>query len=123
MFYFFPSLFSYANKENSYSTTYDNCLDQAVSTLDMRKCIKAELVYQDKVLNKNYHTLMRRLNPDQKNMLRDAQRVWITYRDKSCALHRDMGSGGTIDLISGDQCYLDLTKQRAGFLEFFLGIH
>ena len=45
-------------------------------------------------------------------LLRDAQRAWIIYRDKSCAAEGHMYSGGSIRPLIENTCKESLTRQR-----------
>ena len=55
---------------------------------------------------------MQALDKGQQNQLRDAQRLWIKFRDADCALLGSL-TGGSIDRINSASCFLDMTKQRA----------
>ena len=45
-------------------------------------------------------------------LLRDAQRAWIIYRDKSCAAEGQMFYGGSIRPLIENTCKESLTRQR-----------
>jgi len=94
-------------------SSYQRCLDNSVSTYDMRVCTGNELEYQDGLLNRYYKQAMRRLSREEKRKLRNAQRAWIKYRDAKCeAAGREM-RGGTGELLLINECILDTTKVRA----------
>jgi len=44
--------------------------------------------------------------------LRDAQRAWIIYRDKSCAAEGHIYSNGSIRPLIVNSCYTRLTRRR-----------
>ena len=62
------------------------------------------------VMNADFGT--QALDKGQQNQLRDAQRLWIKFRDADCALLGSL-TGGSIDRINSASCFLDMTKQRA----------
>ncbi len=45
-------------------------------------------------------------------LLRDAQRAWIIYRDKSCAAEGHMFSGGSMRPLIENSCKESLTRRR-----------
>jgi len=100
-----------------YSHNYQQCLDNSGGvTTSMRLCNSKELKYQDKLLNKNYKGAMKRLDKDKQNELKKIQKLWMKYRDARCNFQFGL-TGGTIDLIMGDECLVDMTAQRAKELE------
>lgn len=51
--------------------------------------------------------------------LRDAQRAWITYRDKACMVEASPNSGGTIQPLIIFSCMERLTRRRTEDLRLF----
>lgn len=51
--------------------------------------------------------------------LRDAQRAWITYRDKACVVEARPYSGGTIQPLIIFSCMERLTRHRTEDLRLF----
>lgn len=49
--------------------------------------------------------------------LRDAQRAWITYRDKACAAEGFLFRGGTMEPFIVSSCMADLTRRRTEALQ------
>lgn len=99
--------------DDDYSTTYGACMDEAGGvTMNMLDCMGSETEQQDARLNQNYKAAMQALTPAQQTQLRDAQRLWIKFRDADCAL-LDSLTGGSIDRINSASCFMDMTKQRA----------
>lgn len=80
--------------------------------MNMLNCMGSETEQHDARLNQNYKAAMQALNKGQQNQLRDAQRLWIKFRDADCALLGSL-TGGSIDRINSASCFLDMTKQRA----------
>lgn len=57
------------------------CMEKDYSTAGMVNCTYAARQKWDEDLNKYYKLLQKKLNPEQKIKLRDAQRAWIKFRD------------------------------------------
>ena len=103
--------------QNQYSSGYQQCIDNSGGvTVAIRTCEKRELKYQDALLNSNYKEAMGLLSTEQKKELKQAQRLWIKYRDKNCGLLFGL-TGGSMDILNGDSCYVDMTARRAMELE------
>ena len=47
-------------------------------------CYDRELAVWDEMLNKSYQTLLKALDKEQQDQLRDMQRAWMESRDKTC---------------------------------------
>ncbi len=91
--------------ENDYST---NGMSQAMND--------AEAEY-DVLLNKYYKLLMSKLNEEDKEVLKQAQRAWIAYRDAerklrvTITLPQYSGGGTMYNLYVADD-YLSITRKR-----------
>lgn len=99
-----------------YSAAYQKCLDSAQTTVSMRGCNGDELKVQDKRLNLAYKNAMAQLEAPQQGRLRDAQRLWVKYRDSNCDMYFQL-TGGSIDALNGGSCVLRMTGERADELE------
>ncbi len=91
----------------------EKCLEQGdETTVGMRQCIGYEHKAWDSMLNKDYQSLMASLDTnDKKTALRDAQRLWNQFVQKFCALGYKFNQG-TIFLVSGDQCMMEMTARQ-----------
>jgi len=99
--------------ENGYSTAYTACMDESGGvTANMLDCIGSEIKQQDARLNQNYNAAMQALEHPQQTHLRDAQRLWIKFRDTDCSLLGSL-TGGTVDGLNQASCFLDMTQKRA----------
>ena len=76
-----------------------------------------EIAYKkwDQELNKNYRTLMARLKPAGKQLLKSAQLSWITYRDNEFKLIDSIYDGiqGTMYIPMRVDEKMQIVKQRA----------
>ncbi|WNL43531.1 lysozyme inhibitor LprI family protein [Halomonas sp. PAMB 3264] len=99
-----------------YTREYTDCMEAAGSvTQSMVECISDEVDVQDKRLNDAYRAIRRELPEARQIALRDAQRLWISYRDANCGFYAT-GEGTMARLISND-CFLSETAERATELE------
>ena len=101
----------------------NDCLqrDGNHTTVNMRQCIGRELTAWDTVLNEEYRALMASLQSDaKKKKLRQAQRNWIKFSQSFCPLAHAF-NGGTLHLLSGDNCMMDLTARQAIALRLLAG--
>jgi uncharacterized protein YecT (DUF1311 family) len=117
-FIFSPSVESSSEVDKEgYSNEYKRCLDNSGGvTTNMRACSKQELSYQDKLLNRYYKQAMKVLDDKKRKELKQVQRQWIKYRDAKCGFDYGL-TGGTMDLVIGDGCMVDMTAQRADELK------
>ena len=86
---------------------------------DMSICAGLAAKQSDAALNRNYVAVMARLSPPGKAALRDAQRAWISFRDKQCFFESNGNDGGSIAPMIASACAQALTDQRARALERF----
>jgi uncharacterized protein YecT (DUF1311 family) len=86
------------------------------NTFDMVECLKAKTAQWDKRLNVAYQQALKDATSDkQRGQLRDAQRLWIQYRDANC-LYFGLGEG-TIARLEAGECMRRTTAARARELE------
>jgi uncharacterized protein YecT (DUF1311 family) len=92
----------------------ENCND-AKSTTEIVQCLATQTAIWDRRLNTAYQKLLSTLPPRRRDRLRNAQRLWVQFRDANCAY---FASGqGSIVRIEAGQCMLRLTAARAQELE------
>lgn len=97
------------------------CLDETVATtVGMVQCADRETKAWDAILNRDYNTLMARLDDAQREKLGAAQRAWIAFRDADCAFPYAFFEGGTIAHPIGAGCMLDHTAERVIDLRGYL---
>ncbi len=109
----------HASAEDKYSAEYDACVEKSEGiTSNLNDCNNKELALQNARLNESYKAAMGALSDEQKTQLRDAQRLWVKYRDANCFMYYKF-SGGTMDQINGAGCMLTMTIDRTGELKWF----
>lgn len=104
-------------QDSNLSKQFTACMDKSGDTTQgMVECIVAEHQRQDVRLNKAYKALMADLTPERKKQLQEAQRAWIKFRDANCGFYYDP-DGGTMARVSGNDCVMTITANRAKELE------
>ena len=99
-----------------YTKRYQSCSDRAQgSYTHILACQGEEVAVQDAKLNEAYSAVMRRLAPPNRKLLRNAERKWLTMRDKKCAL--PLADSGLSNLVDSQECRLEETLSRTGWLE------
>ena len=89
-----------------------NC-DKAISQADINTCFGKDFATADKTLNTLYQQLMKKLEPEDQKLLQNAQRSWISFRDKHCAFVSNTVSGGSIYPTIFSGCATKVTVQRS----------
>lgn len=90
------------------------------NTLEMRKCASDQYQIADQKLNQTYQKLMGQLSPERKKRLIEAQRAWISFRDKTCSFEASEVLGGTAEPLFLTQCLAKVTQQRVQDLQNYL---
>jgi uncharacterized protein YecT (DUF1311 family) len=85
------------------------------NTYEMVECLKAKAAQWDKRMTIAYQQALKGTATLQHDQLRNAQRLWIQYRDANC-LYYGMGEG-SIALIDAEECVRSMTEARARELE------
>ncbi|MDO4725291.1 MAG: lysozyme inhibitor LprI family protein, partial [Comamonadaceae bacterium] len=100
-----------------YTEDYGRCLERAdAANADIIDCMAKELAVQDGRLNTHYQALRAQLSAPRKEQLKNAQRLWLQYRDAHCAFLFDP-DGGTITRLLANDCTLRETALRAQELQ------
>lgn len=102
--------------------TYENRVENNLSTMRMNEAKKEMYDSYDLLLNKYYKELMSIITPKQKKSLKESQREWIKYRDKELNFLGELNSNknGTIwDMIYWDHS-IKLLKDRVDELVSYL---
>jgi uncharacterized protein YecT (DUF1311 family) len=93
----------------------DICTEKDPSTAGMVRCTDVAYKKWDQELNKNYRTLMARLKPAGKQLLKSAQLSWIAYRDSEFKLIDSIYDSiqGTMYIPMRIDEKMQIVKQRA----------
>ncbi|MBF9195278.1 lysozyme inhibitor LprI family protein [Microvirga terrestris] len=91
----------------------DDCKGETQSEMNM--CAEHKFEKADKAMNERYTKLMKRLDRDDQGKLRDAQRAWISYRDKVCDFETS-GLGSVRPMIFAG-CMTMLTELHIRYLD------
>lgn len=89
--------------------------NNATTQVDMNMCANEGYERVDAALNEIYGQLrrnMQKTNPDSVPLLVDAQRAWITFRDKHCAFVSSGYEGGSMQSFVITSCRTELTEYR-----------
>jgi uncharacterized protein YecT (DUF1311 family) len=96
----------------------DPCIKRTrESNPEMIECYDIELKIWDVLLNKNFQALRAELDEDQLKELREMQRAWIVYRDRTCAFYYVKIKGSMAGPM-GAACRLRKTARCALLLAF-----
>jgi len=90
------------------------CADQS-TTVGIADCFMAQARQWDGRLNAAYKALQSRIDPEQRQKLLAAQRLWIQFRDANCAFYG--AREGTMRVIEAAQCQRDMTEARTRELD------
>ena len=69
------------------------CAKDDAADREVIACEDRERLVWDNMLNRSYQALMKALDDEQKDKLREMQRAWIASRDKSCTFLYDYFQG------------------------------
>lgn len=86
----------------------DNCDQPNLTGFDSVYCFAKVYIGEDARMGDNYQTMRSLLNAGNFATLRQAQRNWLAYRDRTC-----MTGPTTVNV----DCALNLTRTRANFLQ------
>jgi|GEM_PF-489071 len=89
----------------------------AKTQADLATCTAKDTASADTALNAVYKALAARLAPADLKRLRDAQRAWISFRDKECAFRTQPYSDGSVYSSLVETCRAELTKARLAQLQ------
>jgi len=103
-----------AEAASMFDDEYKPCGEQP-NTIAIVACVDAKTKAWDRRLNAAYGALLRGVEGGQRDPLRNAQRLWIQYRDANCQFYGSQE--GTIRQIKAAECVRAMTRDRALELE------
>lgn len=93
---------------------------QGVTQMDLNACAGDDLKASDTAMNLAYGRLMKRIGPRAQAALKDAQRAWLPYRDKTCLLESLPVEGGSAQPMVEAGCLAKVTDERTKVLNGYL---
>ena len=87
------------------------CSDKVV-TVEAYNCFQSAATSADKRLNQRYNKILAKLSPNEQNALRNAERLWVQFRDATCAAERGLYDGGTAAGVAFVACIEEETRLR-----------
>jgi uncharacterized protein YecT (DUF1311 family) len=95
----------------------DKTIDSVYNDFVMRDIVYMTAALYDSLLNKYYKKLLSALKGDDKKMLLQAQKAWLSFRDNETKLVQtiskdDYSGGGTAQELTESSAYLNLVKER-----------
>lgn len=108
------ALLAFPARAKMFGSDYLPCGDQP-NTVAIVECVEAKTKVWDDRLNRAYKNLPQRLDAGQLGPLKEAQRLWLKYRDANCAFYGSQE--GTIRQVQAAECRRSMTKDRALELE------
>ena len=103
--------------------------ENAMTQFEMNHCAHQAYLYADEDLNLAYGLAMsaakemdKYIQPNEipaATMLRDAQRAWITFRDKACEVESTIARGGSMQPLLYSSCLERETRARTESLRYF----
>lgn len=91
--------------------------DTSLSTFELQACTQQAYEAADVRLNEVYRTALAGLGDRETEMLREAQRAWVRFRDTECSFQRALWQGGTGAGYAEFECLRQLTLRRAEDLQ------
>lgn len=98
---------------------FTNC-DSAQTQVELNLCAQMRFQKADQELNAVYKQLMNLLPADRKQLVVQAQRQWLTYRDTHCAIYEKLYQGGSMLPMVVSSCKEETTLSRTNELKTLL---
>ncbi|MBH1964232.1 MAG: DUF1311 domain-containing protein [Comamonadaceae bacterium] len=92
----------------------DPCFEKAQTQAQLNACATDGLKRADNELNSLFKQMTDRLGNDKKarQLLVDAQRKWISFRDAECSFQVMRSAGGSIQPMRQRMCHAAITQAR-----------
>ncbi|MBN2430530.1 MAG: DUF1311 domain-containing protein [Acidobacteria bacterium] len=94
----------------------------AVFAADDPLTLQQEYEAADVELNRVYRQVRRAIPPEQREALRQDERLWIEYKENVCGFQKEIAGGGD---PAGEQayweCLRDMTRERIHYLQAWTG--
>ena len=93
---------------------------EATTTAEMRLCLNEQYKSADEQLNRAYRQAMGQLSEARQAKLKEAQRAWIPFRDKTAEFEASEVEGGTMYPLVYLSALISMTEKRTSELEAIL---
>lgn len=101
--------------------SFFGCVDKAgLDQSLIGACIKSERQHQDARLNEAYAQLTGKLDEKTKNSVKEAERAWIDFNNKSVAAETDIGGTNKVTNVDVARAELFRYCERANTLEDYI---
>ncbi len=99
----------------------EKCIEKDPSTTGMINCSNKAYEMWDKELNKVYQELMKKLSPEEKELLKESQKQWLKFKDAEFRFIDGLflGYGTVVNVEKVDQKY-EFLKARVLQLQEYL---
>lgn len=84
----------------------------AGNTAEMQQCAAEQYQAADEKLNQIYQLALSQLDGEAEQRLKEAQRSWIDFRDRTCSFEASSASGGTLEGLLYTGCLTEQTEKR-----------
>lgn len=95
----------------------------AATQIEINQCVQLDFQQQDDELNRIYQQYHEKLDNIRKEQLKQAQVVWINFRNLSCQYEADYYQGGSLAPMVYSSCLKDKTKERIGDLKNYIALY
>ncbi|WEX11141.1 lysozyme inhibitor LprI family protein [Chelativorans sp. AA-79] len=106
----------------AFAFAQDKCYDDAEDQATLNECADAAFKKSDKKLNELYKQIEARLSDDAdtKELLVQAQRDWVKFRDAECSFQTAGAAGGSAIPMLVAMCMDGLTQSRVKDFQGYL---
>jgi uncharacterized protein YecT (DUF1311 family) len=91
------------------------------SNVKVTQCFADAQAMADKNLNHTYNEILKNLEPDEKKLLIEAERLWVKFRNASCRAERSLYGTGSGAYTAYVACMEAMTRQRTEDLSVAYG--
>jgi uncharacterized protein YecT (DUF1311 family) len=91
--------------------------DEAETTVEMQMCLGQRLEKARDLMESRLNRLMSCLNSGQQEQLREAQKAWLLFRDRSAAFEASGEEGGALFLLEQLAFQIEMTEDRVRELD------
>ncbi len=109
------------NSDTCIGVTSNPCIgpdEGAKRDSEVIACLDSEQQQWDRVLNASFQALVKGLEPEQQQKLREMQRAWLVSRASTCGFYQDYFDGTMANPMIA-KCMNSETARRAVFLKGF----